>query len=815
MRLTINGCCLCVAAMCVAAMFVSCTEDETMTLPQGPAEELVTVELPIELEDNADAASLYPDPVQTRSVPAEKQAVDVRLVPAAQTRAINDDLRNAKATALVHLHVMQLKTDGTHLKTTYSSTNLTLGGKILLDLVASDDCQLVIFARGGNDGEAGGAFSNTTWQKHTVSNARIKGITTAADMNKMPYLLHLKHVKVVRKTDGTEYGSIQSLEEKDVRLRLRRLAARLNVTWDYKVPGYRLTEVTLQDTPLNYLSIPSTTKKSYPDLVGQYTSYSLASGTLSNLGSYSGWMPRVVRGTSNITSAHRRGKQNAPEGSVYLRFIAVNEADANKKLTYRVYLGGNTTSDFNVLDNTNYNYELTFSHADEDIWKTDDRVDYESGASAIIDNNTPVPTSNCFMVEPGGSFNFDPFKYQRAGDDVGENTVLLGWAAARGGIKSVKLIWQTRENGDVGDPVMGAVNSSGDHSNIVAIQRTDGGGDIATNPATRVGQCRIYCKVAPNTVGGNGLIAAYDAKNGEILWSWHVWITKYNPDPHGKETVLTANKQKHVYSWRADLAPTLPMMDRFIGAQQGYEMAPEKAIDKSRGNGMHYEWGRKDPFPGSFTMDVSSTITIPSTVTSPVSGLQNLYEPDGYSFRQRVTKGNRVPIETASKNPHITYIVKPYWFDQAGSEIDIDLWTKSNKIKSFYDPCPAGWRVPDAAVYNHFFKKGVNVTANQTIGNTSVSSFASNKGGAEVKYDAEGHTTYFRYVGYQEEVTKFNFVGQKVNVWCSDRAKNGSQWLSTSLLLQSEVITSGGGASLTTSWHASDPHPVRCIQERE
>ena len=226
MRLTITGCSLCVAVMCVATMFVSCTEDETKTSTQGTDEELVTVEVPIELEDNADAASFYSDPVQTRSLPAEKQAVDVRLVPAALTRAINDDLRNAKATALVHLHVMQLKTDGTHLKTTYSSTNLTLGGKILLDLVASDDCQLVIFARGGNDGEAGGAFSNTTWQKHTVSNARIKGITTAADMNKMPYLLHLKHVKVVRKTDGTEYGSIQSLEGKDVRLRLRRLAAR-------------------------------------------------------------------------------------------------------------------------------------------------------------------------------------------------------------------------------------------------------------------------------------------------------------------------------------------------------------------------------------------------------------------------------------------------------------------------------------------------------------------------------------------------------------------------------------------------------------
>ena len=35
----------------------------------------------------------------------------------------------------------------------------------------------------------------------------------------------------------------------------------------------------------------------------------------------------------------------------------------------------------------------------------------------------------------------------------------------------MKVLWQTLENGDVGDPVLGVVNSAADHTNIVDIVR--------------------------------------------------------------------------------------------------------------------------------------------------------------------------------------------------------------------------------------------------------------------------------------------------------------------------------------------------------
>ena len=83
------------------------------------------------------------------------------------------------------------------------------------------------------------------------------------------------------------------------------------------------------------------------------------------------------------------------------------------------------------------------------------------------------------MIAPGGAFCFDPFKYQINGNDNNVNTTLKGWAGDEGGIASVKVIWQTKENGDLGDPVLGIVNSNDDHTNIVDLKMI-GGGDLSS-----------------------------------------------------------------------------------------------------------------------------------------------------------------------------------------------------------------------------------------------------------------------------------------------------------------------------------------------
>lgn len=93
---------------------------------------------------------------------------------------------------------------GTHLAgTTFAQA--TIGTALDVTLQVSDDCQLVIVARG--DGktvktELGTRTLQKVQENITADSTVISRInpTDQSSMNKMPYVLHLKHVKVVQES---------------------------------------------------------------------------------------------------------------------------------------------------------------------------------------------------------------------------------------------------------------------------------------------------------------------------------------------------------------------------------------------------------------------------------------------------------------------------------------------------------------------------------------------------------------------------------------------------------------------------------------
>lgn len=136
---------------------------------------------------------------------------------------------------------------------------------------------------------------------------------------------------------------------------------------------------------------------------------------------------------------------------------------------------------------------------------------------------------------------------------------------------------------------------------------------------------------------GNAVIAAKNSK-GTILWSWHIWCAE-------------EGWKEQVYYNDAGT-----MMDRNLGATS--------ATPGDVGSlGLIFQWGRKDPF--------LCTSSISSNDESASTGLWNnkfVYE---------------VPRTTMIKNPTTFY---------QQMEIANDSWGRE---KTTFDPCPAGWRVPD------------------------------------------------------------------------------------------------------------------------
>ena len=153
---------------------------------------------------------------------------------------------------------------------------------------------------------------------------------------------------------------------------------------------------------------------------------------------------------------------------------------------------------------------------------------------------------------------------------------------------------------------------------------------------------------------GNAVIAAKDA-DGTILWSWHIWLTD---QPQGQ-----------VYYNNAGT-----MMDRNLGATSATP-GDVGAL------GLLYQWGRKDPFLGSSSLSsntlANSTITWPSAVSSD-------------------SCNGTIAYATAHPTTFITYNRSNYdWYYTGSLSTDDTRWTTSETTKSIYDPCPAGWRVPD------------------------------------------------------------------------------------------------------------------------
>ena len=232
-----------------------------------------------------------------------------------------------------------------------------------------------------------------------------------------------------------------------------------------------------------------------------------------------------------------------------------------------------------------------------------------------------LQTANCYIVSEAGDYKFTPTK-GNSDERVGE-------------IASVEVLWETFGT-DV-TPSVGALVKNVKY------------------------ECSIISFETPSTfTEGNAVIAAKDA-NGNILWSWHIWLTD---QPQGQEYYNNAGT----------------MMDRNLGATSATP-GDVGAL------GLLYQWGRKDPFLSSSSISddivANSTLTWPSNVGSDAS---------------------TGTIEYATANP-TTYIdfvhiagckemdKNYYWFYTGSFLTDNTRWT--NGVKTVYDPCPVGWRVPD------------------------------------------------------------------------------------------------------------------------
>ena len=264
-------------------------------------------------------------------------------------------------------------------------------------------------------------------------------------------------------------------------------------------------------------------------------------------------------------------------------------------------------------------------------------------------NLSSAGTANCYIAAPNG---FYTIKVNTKGNSAAPGDAINP--------SSVKLLWNT---GVSSDEVIGLLQDV----------TSEGTVNFTTNRA------------------GNAVIAAFSGANGsgDILWSWHIWVTDYDPNSTSPLGYVTYPNSLPINN--------AIMMDRNLGA-----LSARNDLANTDDFGLLYQWGRKDPFRGAEDR-VYATVSLfaPTSVATGYSWDNELVE--------NAVDANDIALDYAIKHP-ITFIKDERpdsdsplrdWYCIDASHRNDALWSST---KSLYDPCPAGWRVPDGGpgVWNGF-----------------------------------------------------------------------------------------------------------------
>ena len=237
----------------------------------------------------------------------------------------------------------------------------------------------------------------------------------------------------------------------------------------------------------------------------------------------------------------------------------------------------------------------------------------------------------------------------------------------------------------------------------------------------------VYFYVDPETIfQGNALIAVLD-DSGRIAWSWHIWVTDRPGDLGTKDIYYPApsfDKHKKVaqvnVGWcdKDDIsaAPARNVQVRICQNTSGKTVTftirqNASSVVNSVGYCTYYQWGRKDALLPSYGIPWSSA-------DHPQWADPDLWGTAGVNDRL-FYKGNDViqqqSLAYSIQNPNVFIVcgfasradhVAHNTNNWCATRYD-NLWdaegtdyTDHDVVKTVYDPCPFGYKLPNKDVFN-------------------------------------------------------------------------------------------------------------------
>jgi len=394
------------------------------------------------------------------------------------------------------------------------------------------------------------------------------------------------------------------------------------------------------------------------------TSGTIISGSSPEIRQLTYYIPENIRGNGSNFSGLDKMKSGVPFATYFELYGEGIGAYSGEKFLVRLYPGNNTQNNYSVKRNTRYVLTANLANL------------------SLSDRRILKVGSNCYIVKPGESVSIPISRANESLLDLQIPDIYNSNCTA-------SLYWETGVTA----------------GEVVTLSNTNcSGGTFTVNGVDK----------------GNAVIALRNNDTGRILWSWHIWVS--DADFKSSNTIsLTANLNSYTF------------MDRNLGAT---EIAGSKDSDNNYQTyiataGMLYQWGRKDPFLPP-AVDQSNIVSYAGT--SPITAISQNNIKDNYIAVGATTANGAVYVnhgDTYLMMAPLTNTGSFAFADQLSYSVlspmlllqnwggstartsttdfqpnlmGIDSWGGEYfAVKTVYDPCPTGWRVPSYREYDSDF----------------------------------------------------------------------------------------------------------------
>ena len=322
-----------------------------------------------------------------------------------------------------------------------------------------------------------------------------------------------------------------------------------------------------------------------------------------------------------------------------------------------------------------------------------------STGAATVEN-----TANCYVISAPGHYRI-PLVYGNAIKNGATNSNAYETTATG---TYVLQHFQDHAGQPITNPWIEKTNSSAyaniDGAKIVWSDEKD----LVTSPtiAHVGGDGYLDFEVKQSDIkSGNAVVAV--TKGGTVVWSWHLWFapkSALNKIEVTNHQGVKYNFTEETLGWKPKGEVTTYNAPRTVKVKVEQTIANGGAklftvINITQNNGgkkegisTHYQFGRKDAFPGtdeslpqgSFNKNAGDNMSITNGIQNP----QNFYTWGGSWYN----------------NPPAGYSYYNLW----SADNTTTGWNDNAVVKTVYDPCPVGFKMPASNAFTGFTSNGQN-----------------------------------------------------------------------------------------------------------